>query len=204
MVTGLWYTHVPNSGSILILKVQRISRNQLSGFLFGSKICYLMWSTFKSWFWALMEAWGSWWGFYTWFLFWYGHWSLIRPYFEDCLSIFILKVQRTSMSFKSSFQALEDAGGSWLGFGMLIFIWILSLVSGAPIFLIFALYLDLKVQKTSMSLSPDLGLWRRLEVPDWGSASGPWFGMWTLAFDTPDPNIGSLSLLWRCKEHPCP
>ena len=32
------------------------------------------------------------------------------------------------MSFKSSFKALEDAGGSWMGFGILILIWILSLV----------------------------------------------------------------------------
>ena len=29
----------------------------------------------------------------------------------------------------------------------------------------------LKVQGTAMSLSPDLGLWRTLEVPDWGLAS---------------------------------
>ena len=74
---------------------------------------------------------GHWWrleapdgGFASWSLFWYDHWSLIHPYYEDCLSIFILKVQRTSLSFMSWFWALEDAGGSWLGFGSLIMIWI--------------------------------------------------------------------------------
>ena len=39
-------------------------------------------------------------------------------------SIWILKVQRTSLSFKSSFGALEDAGATWLEFGILILIWI--------------------------------------------------------------------------------
>merc|ERR1711954_442667 len=57
-------------------------------------------------------------------------------------SILILKVQRTSMSFKSSFGALEDAGGSWPGFGILILIWILSLVFDTPMITILALYLD--------------------------------------------------------------
>ena len=47
-----------------------------------------------------------------------------------------------SMSFKSSFGALEDAGGSWLGFGILILIWIWSPVFDVHIFGIFALYLD--------------------------------------------------------------
>ena len=46
----------------------------------------------------------------------------------------ILKVQRTSMSFKSSFRALEDAGGSRLEFGILILIWIWSLVFDTPLF----------------------------------------------------------------------
>ena len=49
---------------------------------------------------------------------------------------------KTSMSFKSSFGALEDAGGSWLEFGILILIWILSLVFDIPKFQILFLYLD--------------------------------------------------------------
>merc|ERR1712081_96823 len=52
-----------------------------------------------------------------------------------------------SMSFKSSFGALEDAGGSSLGFGILILIWIWSLVFGTPICRILALYLDFEGAK---------------------------------------------------------
>ena len=51
------------------------------------------------------------------------------------------------MSFKSSFGALEDAGGSLVGFGNLILIWKWSLVSDTPIFQILALYLDFEGAK---------------------------------------------------------
>merc|ERR1712082_408160 len=80
-------------------------------------------------------------------------WSLVfdTPMFQFWLSILIWKVQRTSMSFKSSLWALEDAGGSWLGFGILILVWIWSLVFHTPMFQILALILILKVQRTSMS-----------------------------------------------------
>merc|ERR1711954_356789 len=77
----------------------------------------------------------------------YGHWSLIHPYSKFWLCILILKVQRTSMSFKSSFGALEDAGGSWLGFGIQIMIWIWSLVFGTPIFQFLPFYLDFEGAK---------------------------------------------------------
>ena len=87
---------------------------------------------------GILESW-SWFG--------YGHWSLIHPCYEFWLSSLILKVQRISMSFKSWFGALEDAGGSWLGFGILIVIWIWSLVFGTPIFRILALYLDFESAK---------------------------------------------------------
>merc|ERR1711954_569072 len=62
-------------------------------------------------------------------------------------SILILKVQRTSISFKSSFGALEDAGGSWPGFGILILICIWSLVFDIPMIRILALYLDFEDAK---------------------------------------------------------
>ena len=94
--------------SIFIFKVQRTSMS------------------FKSWF-------GFWWGLKvpdwglpSWSWFRYGHLSLIHPWPKFCLSILILRVQRSSMSFKSWFVALEDTGGSWLGFGILIFTWIWS------------------------------------------------------------------------------
>ena len=140
MATGLWYTNVLNFGSILILKVQRTSMSLKSWMLQGpdwSSACSLsphlgLWRTLKIPDWGLTSwSWPE-----------YGHWSLRHPWSEFWLSILLLKVQRTSMSFKSSFGALEDAGGSWLGFGILIIIWIWSLVFSTPIFWILALYLD--------------------------------------------------------------
>ena len=59
------------------------------------------------------------WGLATETWFGYGHWSLVHPYAKFWLSILILKVQRSSMSFKSSFVDLGDSGGlacwSWFG-----------------------------------------------------------------------------------------
>ena len=51
------------------------------------------------------------------------------------------------MSFKSSFGALEDAGGKRLGFGILIEIWIWSLVFDTTMIQILALYLDFEGEK---------------------------------------------------------
>ena len=115
MVTGHWYTNIPNFGSL-------------------------------SWFWRCKEHpcplspdLGLWrtlevpdWGLASWYWFGYGHWSLVHPYAKFWLSILILKVQRSSMSFKSSFGALEDAGTSWLGFCIWILIWIWSVIFGTP------------------------------------------------------------------------
>ena len=84
MVTSLWDTHDPNFGSL-------------------------------SWFWSCKEHTcplslhlGLWrmleipdWGLASWSWFGYGHWSLIHPWTKFCLSLLILKVQRTSMSFRS-------------------------------------------------------------------------------------------------------
>ena len=130
MVTGLWYTYIPNSGC-------------LSQFWRCKELLCLL--SHDSGLWRTPEVpkrgltSGSW--------FWYGHWSLVHPWSEFGLSILILRVQRTSMSFKSWFGALEDSGGSWLGFGILILIWIWSLVFGTPIFWFSALYLDFEGAK---------------------------------------------------------
>ena len=51
----------------------------------------------------------------------YSHWSLIHKCFEFLLSILILNVQRTSISFKSWFEEWEFAGSVWLRFGILTF-----------------------------------------------------------------------------------
>ena len=76
------------------------------------------------------------------------------------------------MSFKSPFGALEDVGGSCLGFDILISIWIWLLVFDTPMFQIFTPYLDCEGKEVHpCHLSPDLGLWRRLDVPDRGMAS---------------------------------
>ena len=124
------------------------------------------------------------WCFGSWSWFGYVHWSFTHPWSEYWLSILILKVQRTSMSFKSSFKALEDAEGSWMGFGILILIWIWSLAFDIPMLGILALYLVLKVQRTYMSFKSSFGA---LE-----EAGGSWLGfgililiwIWSLVFDT--------------------
>ena len=115
---------------ILDLKVQRTSMS------------------LKSWFRASEDAGDSWLELASWSWFGYGHWSLTHPWSKFQLSILILKVQRTSMSFKSSFGALEDAGGSWVGFAIFILIWICPMVFGTPIFWILAPYLDFEGEKT--------------------------------------------------------
>ena len=86
----------------------------------GEKIIYVLY--------VHIWSFGGCWRLASWSSFGYGHCSLIYPRSKFWLSILILKLQSTTMSFKSSFGALEDAGGSWLGFGILIFIWIWSWV----------------------------------------------------------------------------
>ena len=48
---------------------------------------------------------------------------------------------------KARFGDLEDAGGSWLGFGIFILIWIWSLVFNTSMTLILALYHDFEGAK---------------------------------------------------------
>ena len=102
MVTGLWFTHDPNYGSLSWFRRCKEHPSPLSPNLGLWRTLGVPDLTLASWYW-----------------FGYGHWSLVHPYSKFGLSILILKVQRTSMSFKSWSGALEDAGGSWLGFGNL-------------------------------------------------------------------------------------
>ena len=99
-----------------------------SWFGYGPWSLIHIWSKFRSlsWFWSCKEHpcppsphIGLWrmlevpdWSLASLSWFGYGHWFLVHPYSEFWLSILILKVQRTSMSFKSWFGALEDTGGS--------------------------------------------------------------------------------------------
>ena len=101
-----------------------------------------------------------------------------------------MKVQWTSMSFKSLFGVLVGGGGFWLGFGILILIWIWWLVYDTPMIQILALYLDFEDEKKIYVLL----------VMIWG------FGGWWrfLTGYAHFSNLGSLFWFWRCKEHPCP
>ena len=107
MVTGLWYTNVTNIGSIFWF------------WGFKEHPCSLTHSLRP---WRMLEASDC--GLLSWSWFGYGHWSLIYSWSEFLLFILILKVQRTSMSFKTWFGALKDAEGSWPGSGIWILIWI--------------------------------------------------------------------------------
>ena len=78
---------------------------------------------------------------------------LTHPITKFLLSVLILKVRRASRPFQPSFFALEDAGGSRLGFGITIIFWILSMVFDSPMFQIFALCLDFESAKDITVLS---------------------------------------------------
>ena len=130
MVTGLWYTHDPNFGSLSWFWRWKEHPCPLSPHLGLLRMLDVPDWSFASW---------SWFG--------HDHMSLIHPCSKFWLYMLILKVQSTSMSFKSSFGGLEDAGGSWLGSVTLILIWICSLVFGTHILGILALYLDFEGAK---------------------------------------------------------
>ena len=180
MVTGIWYTHAPNFGSLFWiwrckehlcplsphLGLWRTLEGSDWGLAYWYWFGYGYWSlvhqyykfwlsililkvqrtsiSFESSFGALDDAGWCDWGLASWYWFGYGHWSLIHPNFKFWLSILILKVQKTSMSFKSWFVALEDAGCSWLEFDILILIgychW--SLIHPYSEFKFFSLYPD--------------------------------------------------------------
>ena len=127
MGTSLWNTHVPNFGCLSCLWRCKENPCPLSPDM-------ELWRTLE------VPDWGSesdsWIG--------YGHWSLTHPCFYFWLNILILKMQRTSMAFKSWLGAMEDAGDSWLKFGILILIWIWSLVFNTPNLQNLALCLDIE------------------------------------------------------------
>ena len=203
MVTGLWYTHDPNFVSL-------------------------------SWFWRckdypcplsphlgllrMLEA--PDWVLASWSWFGYGLWFLIHPWSKIWLFFLILKVQRTAMSFNSSYEVLEDDWDSWLGFGILVLNKIWSLVFDTPMTQILALYLVQKVQRTFMSFKSWFGVCILILISIWSLDSWSWFGhvswslihlsskywltilIWDLYLDldmitglwyTHDPNFGALS-----------
>ena len=152
LVTCILYTYAPKFSSILILRVQRTF----------TCLWYTIVPNFSSLakFWMCkehpcslspdLELWSVLevpdWGFASWYWLGYGNVALKHSRYK-CLSILILKVQRTIMYFKSWFETLEDSGGSWLGFYILILISIWSLVFGMPLFQVLGLYLDFEGAK---------------------------------------------------------
>ena len=93
----------------------------------------------------MMEV--SHWGLGSWSWSGYNNFSLIQPWSKFWLAYLILEVQRSSMSLKSWFGALEDDGSFWLGFGVLILICIWSMVFDTPMIKNFALYLNFESAK---------------------------------------------------------
>ena len=130
----------------------------------------------------------------------YGIWILIHPWCKFLLSLLILKVQRTSMCFKSSFGALEDTGVWYLDLNM-------DMVTGflyTHVPNLCPLLWFWSCKEHPCALSPHLGLWRMLEVPHWGLAS--WsslgYGPWSLIFRCSE--FWLYILVLKDKKHPCP
>ena len=70
-----------------------------------------------------------------------GHWSLIHPSSGFWLFILIIKLHRTSLSFKFLSGLWRMLGGSWLGFSILVLICTWSLICVTPPIPNMALYL---------------------------------------------------------------
>ena len=122
------------------------------------------------------------WGFASWSWSTYGNWFLVHPWSKFWISILILKVQRTSMYFKSSF----GAGGSWLGFKSDFDLDMVTCLWYAQIQIFLSLSSFWRCKEHPSPLSPAFGLWLGLEVLDWDFASWFWFG------------YGHLSLIHLC------
>ena len=177
MVSGLWYTNDLNFGSL-----SWIWRCKKQPCLLSPDLEL----------WRMLEILD--WGLASWSSFVYDWWSFIHLNSEFWLSILILKVQRTSMSFKSWYGALVGAGGSWLGFGNWVFIWIWSLVFFTPLIQILFLYVDFKGAKNIYVLKVLIWSFGRC----WRFLAGVWHhdlhwcmvsGLWY----THDTNFDSLS-----------
>ena len=95
------------------------------------------------------------------------------------------------------FWVLEDVRGSWLG--ILIFVWIWSIVFYTNVCWLFALYIDFRgARNIYVILSPNLGGLIILEVCDWGLELDLDLDIFTFLGNTNDPNFGSLQWFGRC------
>ena len=105
-------------------------------------------------------------------------------------------MQQTSLSFHFWFGILEDAGGSWWWFAILILIWIWLLVFDTYMIQILAYYLAFK---GSNNIHVH---W----VLIWGY-SGGWrvlTGVWHLDLEFNMLWIRAVSWVWKCNKYPCP
>ena len=134
------------------------------------------------------------WDFKSWSWFGYGHLSMKYLWSDFFITMLILR----SMFFKSWFGALEDSGGSRLGFVIQILLWICSLgfIDQCWLFIF-----DFEGAKNIhvLALLPIWGFWQC-----WRFLTGIWHmdqslvmvtGLWYINV----PNFGFVFWLWRCK-----
>ena len=154
VVTVLWYTHIPNSGS-------------LSWFCRCKAISCLLSPDLELW--RMLEA---------------GVWHLhLNLEMVTCLWVWCtLVLNLGSLSsfwrckehlcpLKSWLGALEDAGGSWLGLGIIFLIWIWLLIFDTPMYWILALYLDFEGTKNIPGLQKSDDIARSTPWPQLLTAS---------------------------------
>ena len=125
MVTGLWYTYIPNFGPLSWFwrcKEHLCALSPDSGLWLGMKVPD--------------------WGLASWYWFGYGHWSLIYQCSKFWIFIFIWRRKEHPWPFSPDL-------GLWMmlkvpDWGLIFWssIWIWSLVFGTPIIWILALHLD--------------------------------------------------------------
>ena len=122
------------------------------------------------------------WGLTSWKWFGYGHWFLLHLYFKFWFSTFIFQLQRNPCPLKPHlglWRMLEvsDRGlASWSRFGYVTGLWYNHDLNFSSLSCVWS------CKEHECPLSPYLGLWRRLEVPEWGLASWSLFGYccWSL------------------------
>ena len=147
IITGLYFIHDPNFGSLYRFWRFKEHPGPLSpDFGFGK----------------MLEA--PDWGFASWYWFGYDHWFSVR-----ILGLYLnFQGAKTSMPFKSWFGVLEIP--DWvldldLDMNRVIGLWYTHVLN------FISLSWFWRCREHPFPLSPDLGLWRMLEVPDWGWAS---------------------------------
>ena len=174
MVTGLWLPYVLNFFS-------------LSQFWrYKEKICPLS-PGFGLW--RALEVPDC--GLACWFWFEYDHWSLINSKFCSLYWFWRCKEHLCPLSPYLGLQRILEVPewcltyGSWFWYCQWSFIYPWS-----PFWLSVIIW---RCKVHWCSLSPDLGLWRKLEVPDLGLASWYWFEYCYRSCYTHVLNFGSLS-----------